>query len=210
MPRSRVWLFVGLLGLPGCTGPNEPSGDPIPVQVQPGYYYGDQFVVLSVDPTTITFETALPPEPVVAGVLRALDPRPDSITPYNGAQPHHWRVWLSGTTPPETTTDVARRLRLVSGIQFASTGYYLGGCRLTLDNELLVKFRPGASTAAIEALNTRAGTTVRQDGSAHLGVWTLAYPVGSIHTPLEVAAYYDRHALVEWADPDRSGCISIN
>jgi hypothetical protein len=212
MAGCRLWPLVGLLGLLACTGPDEPSADPIPVQPQPGYYYGDQFIVVSVDPTTITFESALPPEPIVAGVLRALDPRPDSITPYIGTQPHHWRVWLSATTLPETATDLARRLRLVPGVQFASTAYLSGGrtgCQLTLDNQLLVKFRPGTSGVAIAALNAQVGATVRQDGSAHLGVWTLAYPVGNVHTPLEVAAYYDRHVLVEWADPDRTGCIRI-
>jgi hypothetical protein len=209
MIRRRLWMVVALLGPFGCSEPD----DPIPVQAQPGYYYQGQLIPLTLNPRTITLEldSELPAGTLVAQGILGTGAHPDSVTRYI-AFGHHWRVWLPSGTTPEAASNAARRLRVTPGVRFASTGYVStdpSPCSLMLVNEMAVKFEPGTTNGAIGALNARVGTTVRSDISHLGGVWSIAYPVGNPHTPLEIAAYVGRQPLVVFADPGMSGCLDL-
>lgn len=197
------------LALIGCSEPD----DPIPVQAQAGYYYHDQLIPLTVDARTLTLEldSDLPAGALVTRGVEGSGAHPDSVTRFQ-AFGHHWRVWLPSGTTSAQALNAARRLRGTPAVRFASTPYWTTGsnpCSLLLFNEMGVLFEPGTTLDAIGALNARVGTTVRSDVSHLGGVWSIAYPVGTPHTPLDIAAYLDRQPLVVFAELSWTGCLVL-
>ncbi len=205
MASSPRWVLSAALILSACLDPD----DSIPTQAEPFYYASGMPVYLQVKPTRLSIETDQAPLPLVSSGLGPLGVRVDSITRFY-VTANHWLVWLHPGLGIRQAEDAAAALRRTTGIAFASSVYQTrgGGCDITLVNRLVVKFRSDASAQAITALNARLGTRERPEGSI-IGDRRLRYPVGSRNTPLEIAAYYDRHPLVEWADPDKMGCITL-
>ncbi len=210
--RPLAPLAGALLGLAGalgaCGGATGPA-DAIARQREPFYYYEGTPVPLVVDATRLTLEMDGAPAPAVRAAVAAAGVRPDSVTPMPQAAAH-WVAWLDAGTSAAAAERAAAALRHAPGVAFASAAYRTRGgtCTMLLVNTLAVLFRPDATREQVAALNARVGTTPAP--REYLGFTALRYPAGSDYTPLEVAAFYDRHPLVRWADADRVDCLVLH
>jgi hypothetical protein len=207
--RSKAAVVLTMLAaLASCTNALEPT---INEQSEPFYYYQDEKIYLRVDAVVLT---AVPEVEGDTATLRAVLARAgvpaDSIRPL--WVPGHWFVHLPAGTSARRAEDAARELRMDAGVRFASAAYRLrdyGDCPLYLTNRLVVQFRPGTSTAAIDRLNAALG--IRNERlELSSGTRAYEYPVQMAPTPLELAAYYHVQDIVEWAEPDRiNGCLRV-
>jgi hypothetical protein len=199
-----AFVAVVAAGLASCS---DPVGPDIERQDRPFYYHEGQQIFLSVEPTRLTVV------PEVAGDTN----RVRQVLAELGLVPHlmqplwlenHWFVHLPASTSAARAEEAARRLRLSPGIRFASAAYLAGeNCPVLLVNRLVVSFRPGTFEDQIQRLNTALG--VRNELFTTFGTRLYEYPVQMEHTPLELAAHYHRHRIVEWAEPDAlNGCRS--
>lgn len=200
--HGRLSLLTLLVVGAGCSSPTEPAVR-IARQAEPFYYYLGRPIALRVDSTRLTVATTLPMPRAARDMLAPAGVRVDSAGPMG--EPEHWVVWLAPRTSPAQAARAAVLLRVAEGVTFASTGYRLaeGGAPLLLVNRLGVQFKAGTTRAERERLNSAVGMS--EDRLALDGVWWLRYPPHSAYTPLEIAAFYDRHPLVAWADPDKMG-----
>jgi hypothetical protein len=205
---------VTLLGALGCSDGTGPD-DAIARQATPFYYYEKRPIYLTVDPRRVSVEVTGDAPTVVRAALAARGIAVDSLTAI-GQRPTLRLAWLGGPSSARTATAAAAALRLTDGVTFASATYFprdgdatLRACPLVLLNRLAVAFRSDARAADIDALNARVGTTRSPDQFVALPAAALSYPVHSTYTPLEIAAYYERSSLVDWADADRTSCVVV-
>jgi hypothetical protein len=206
--KTAVTLTMLAAALASCTNALEPA---VNDQSTPFYYYQDDKIYLRVDPLVLT---AVPQVEGDTATLRAVLARAgvpaDSIRPL--WVPGHWFVHLPARTSARRAEDAARELRMDAGVRFASAVYRLregGDCPLYLVNRLVVQFREGTSSAAIDRLNAALGIrNERLEMSS--GTRSYEYPVQMAPTPLELAAYYHVQDIVEWAEADRiNGCMRL-
>jgi hypothetical protein len=206
--KTAVVLTMLAATLASCTNALEP---PVNEQSEPFYYYQDEKIYLRVDPAVLT---AVPQVEGDTATLRAVLARAgvpaDSVRPL--WVPGHWFVHLPAGTSARRAEDAARELRMDAGVRFASAAYRLrdhGDCPLYLTNRLVVQFRPGTNSAAIDRLNAALG--IRNERlELSSGTRAYEYPVQMGPTPLELAAYYHVQDIVDWAEPDRiDGCRRV-
>ena len=209
--RLRAAAFVSLGLAAALASCGDPIGPAINEQSTPFYYYEGQKIYLRVDGSRLT---AVPQVEGDTATLRTALARAgvqaDSIRPL--WVPGHWFIHLPSGTSARRAEDAARELRLDAGVRFASAVYRLraeGSCPLYMVNRLVVKFREGTSTAAIDRLNAALGIrNERLEMSS--GTRAYEYPEQMGPTPLELAAYYHVQDIVEWAEADRiDGCMRV-
>ncbi|HYR08440.1 MAG TPA: hypothetical protein VEQ60_11745, partial [Longimicrobium sp.] len=198
-PYAAALLALSLAtGLAACSdllGPGSDGGRPF-------FYYQDQKIYLRVDTRTLTaVPEAEGDSATLRAVLRQSGISVDSMRPMH--QPGHWLVHLPSGTSARRAESAARALRFDAGVRFASAVYRQrdGNCPLYMVNRLTVQFLPGADEAAIDQLN--AGMGVRNEQVNPWGTRSYEFPRGLVATPLELAALYHRHRLVDWAEADR-------
>ncbi len=204
--RSAFRLVLATFFVASLASCSDPVGPNIERQDRPFFYHEGQQIFLSVEPTRLTVV------PEVAGdtnrirqVLTEFGTAPLAIRPL-GLE-NHWFVHLPAGTTAARAEAAARRLRLSPGIRFASAAYLVSDtCPVILVNRLVVSFRPGTFEDQIQRLNTTLG--VRNELFTTFGTRLYEYPAQMEHTPLELAAHYHRHRIVEWAQADAiDGCL---
>lgn len=185
----------------------------LPDARQPFYYYQGSPVELQLDPTRLVVEVpGATTIGEVTGLVQAAGVEIQEAT----ALPQirgHWLLRLPSAISPAALLRVTQSLRDGARARFVGNAYHAGtmsrtgyrGNGIVLINRLVVRFRPGVSPAQIDSLNAALGTTVLREPAPDSGrfVFWLSYP--SAAEPLRIAAVYDRHASVEYADPDKIG-----
>jgi hypothetical protein len=206
-PYATALLALSMMTiLASCSdllGPGSDDGRPF-------FYYQNEKIYLRVDTRMLTAVTeAEDDSATLRVVLRQSGISVDSIRPMQ--QPGHWLVHLPSGTSARRAENAAQALRFDAGVRFASAVYRQrdGNCPLYMVNRLTVQFLPGADEAAIDQLN--AGMGVRNEQVNPWGTRSYEFPLGLVATPLELAALYHRHRLVDWAEADRiDGCWRLH
>lgn len=205
-PRRALLPLLAIALAAGCSASIGPR-TAIEHQTVPFYYYDGRPIYLRVDPARLTVATTLPMPEAAREVLAAGGIAMDSAT--HLAVPDHWVIWLAQHTTTAQAVKAAELLRQANGFAFASNAYRTvdGDDGMLLVNTLVVDFTERASAEDIARLAAITGTAVK--GRTLTGGFLYAYPPHSEYTPLEIAAYYYRQPVVEWADPDKIGEISV-
>jgi subtilisin family serine protease len=185
----------------------------LPDAARPFYYHEGMPVELELDPTRLVVEVSHQATVAqLADRARAAALQMRSARPLSQAA-GHWLLQLSEGTPREAVLRATDNLRTSAGARFVGNAYRARSAPLmayedegiVLINRLVVRFKDGTSRSEIERLNGTLGTRILREPQPDSGrfVFWLSYPPAG--DPLRVAATYDRHPLVEYADPDKVG-----
>lgn len=213
--RKGVLCVAGMLAFStACERVPERAAGPligaqveIPAMSRPFYYYQGSPIYLAVDSERLAVASeVLPAASAVADALTQSGVQVKDVEPLPQAH-GHWLVHVGTGTSTAAATAAVGRLRADPRFAFATTAFRTvgGNADVVLLNRLAVQFRPGVSRSSIDSLNAALGTRVVRPPRPDSGFaeYWLAYPSGSGVDPLAIAATYDRHPSVLWADPDR-------
>lgn len=209
--RASLTAACGLVLAGAAASCADLAGPDVDRQSSPFYYYEGEKIYLQVIPTVLTAVPEVAGDTArLRGVLADRGIAPDSMRPLQIGVPGHWLLHLPRETSARTAENAARALRLAQGVGFASAAYTPreAYCPLYLIDRLAVQFRAAADSGAIARLN--AATGVRGETREVWGARTYQFPADLAATPLELAAHYYRHPLVQWAEADRvTTCLRL-
>ncbi len=215
--RQRIYVLISAViaaGLLACDRPAKELAGPdlqtqlqLPTEDQPFYYYDKQPVPLEVDPTRLVLTSS---QPVIAIARQLLGRHVQVETEEDLAdrgEPGHRLLGFSAGTSRRAAAQARAVLKADNRFAFVSNVYrgVASQAEFIPLNRLIVRFKDGVTRSQIDSLNTALGTSIIREPQPDSGwsVYFLKYPARSTSTPLEVAAQYDQHPLVAWADPDR-------